>query len=121
MLNLYWTGLKLVSLVDIFIFYNTDRVLVDKIDSDNDHKVTEHEMVAWIKYIQRRYVSEDAKRQWESYSMKNGDSMTWEYYSNRTYGSLTGNIKFELTMDKLEWCPLIQWEGNYSTGFANLC
>lgn len=65
-------------------------LLVDKIDSDNDQKVAEHEMVAWIKYIQRRYVKEDASRQWVTYGMKDGDGMKWEYYQNRTYGTLTG-------------------------------
>lgn len=65
---------------------------MDKIDSDNDHSVTESEMVAWIKYIQRRYVNDDGKRQWTSYGMKDGQSMSWDYYQNRTYGSMTSKL-----------------------------
>lgn len=64
--------------------------IVDKIDSDNDDKVTEPELVAWIKYIQRRYVTEDSKTQWANYDLKKSDTMSWEYYRNRTYGGMSG-------------------------------
>ncbi|KAF6027535.1 calu [Bugula neritina] len=64
-------------------------VLVDKIDSNNDGLVTEPEMVAWIKYIQRRYVTEDAKTQWANYELEGAASMSWDYYMERTYGSAT--------------------------------
>ena len=68
------------------------RVIVDKIDSDNDGKVTEPELVAWIKYIQRRYITEDAKHQWHNYDLKKLDTLSWDYYYNRTYAGMTGNI-----------------------------
>lgn len=63
---------------------------MDKIDSNNDGLVTEPEMVAWIKYIQRRYVTEDAKTQWANYELEGAASMSWDYYMERTYGSATG-------------------------------
>lgn len=46
-------------------------------------------MVAWIKYIQRRYVTEDAKIQWQNYGKSNSGAMSWEEYENRTFGILT--------------------------------
>ena len=72
------------------------RGIVGKIDKDNDGVVTEAELVAWIKYIQRRYVTEDAKNQWTSYELKMSDLMTWDYYYNRTYAGMSGNLLYNL-------------------------
>lgn len=63
---------------------------MDKIDTDNDGKITESEMVAWIKYIQRRYITEDAKAQWKHYDLGSSDSITWEDYADKTFGALNG-------------------------------
>lgn len=47
-------------------------------------------MVTWIKYIQRRYVVEDGKVQWQHYDKSDGETMSWEEYENKTFGSMTG-------------------------------
>ncbi|XP_067935590.1 calumenin-like isoform X2 [Watersipora subatra] len=65
------------------------KVIVDKIDSNNDKKVTESELVAWIKYIQRRYITQNAKVQWNNYELKPDDSMSWEHYFNNTYAGIS--------------------------------
>ena len=77
----------------------TCSAIVDKIDSDNDGQVTEHEMVAWIKYIQRRYVTDDAKLQWQNYGKKDGGSLSWDEYENRTFGGLTSKCPYLLTCE----------------------
>ena len=41
--------------------------IVDKIDKDGDGYVTFEEMRDWIKFTQKRYVSEDVERQWQSH------------------------------------------------------
>lgn len=66
-----------------------DRVIVDKIDTDKDNHVSEKEMIAWIKYIQKSYVTEDTKSQWEHLEKKDKDTMTWEEYAKKTYGEHT--------------------------------
>ena len=62
---------------------------MDKIDTDRDGFVSDKEMIAWIKYIQKSYVSEDAKAQWEHLNKKDKDVMTWEEYAKTTYGDHT--------------------------------
>lgn len=60
--------------------------IVDKIDSDNDGFVSEAELITWIKYIQKSYVTEDAKHQWAYYQKTDGDTISWQEYANNTYG-----------------------------------
>lgn len=61
-------------------------MIVEKIDTDKDMFVSEKELIAWIKYIQKSYVSEDAKNQWANYGKSEKDTLSWEEYANRTYG-----------------------------------
>lgn len=60
---------------------------MDKIDTNNDGFIDGEELVKWIKYIQKRYVSEDAQSQWSHYSKGPDDVIEWPEYANRTYGS----------------------------------
>jgi len=71
--SFHWRGVLFFSL------------LVDKIDTDNDGHVTEGELQAWIKYIQRRYITEDSERQWVNYDKQPGDTMTWSEYLEKTF------------------------------------
>lgn len=65
-------------------------MIAERIDSDNSGEITEAEMVAWIKYIQRRYVTEDAQIQWKHYEKADADLLSWEEYENKTFGLLSG-------------------------------
>lgn len=67
-------------------------VIVDKIDTDKDGFVSEKEMIAWIKYIQKSYVSEDAKHQWENMEKKDKNVMSWDDYAKVTYGEHTDDL-----------------------------
>lgn len=68
-------------------------MIVDKIDTDKDGFVSEKEMIAWIKYIQKSYVSEDAKHQWENMEKKDKNVMSWDDYAKVTYGEHTDGKK----------------------------
>lgn len=65
------------------------REIVAKIDKDKDSFVTEQELVAWIKYIQKTYVTDDAKSQWANYDKSDKDSLSWAEFAKHTYGDHT--------------------------------
>jgi len=60
--------------------------IVAKIDKDKDGKVTSAELKEWIQFVQRRYVTEDVDRQWESHERDGDGKLTWKEYYNITYG-----------------------------------
>ncbi|CAH1786224.1 unnamed protein product [Owenia fusiformis] len=63
--------------------------IVEKIDKDNDGLVTEDELKVWIKYVQNRYIQNDADKQWKELQSELADNkLVWEAYKKRTYGFL---------------------------------
>jgi len=60
--------------------------IVDRIDKDKDGKVTNQELREWIQFVQKRYVTEDVERQWESHERVGDGKLTWKEYYNITYG-----------------------------------
>lgn len=65
-------------------------MLVDRIDDDKDGFVTEAEMKSWIKHAQRRWVYEDVDRQFDTHDIDKDGLVSWEEYSNVTYGYIMG-------------------------------
>ncbi|KAG8576631.1 hypothetical protein GDO81_009915 [Engystomops pustulosus] len=63
------------------------RIIVSKIDLDNDGFVTEGELTAWIKKAQRRYVYDNVERQWQEFDVNQDGQISWEEYRNVTYGT----------------------------------
>lgn len=92
------------------------RKIVDRIDKDNNGKVTQKELEDWIKFTAKRYVYEDVDRQWDQLKklenahmtleeryvdMKKADpneAIGWELYKNLTYGYITGEFNMEILM-----------------------
>ncbi|XP_067942739.1 calumenin-like [Watersipora subatra] len=60
--------------------------IVIKIDKDKDGFVSEKELVNWIRYIQKSYVTQDSKTQWTGYDKSETDTISWEEYERRTFG-----------------------------------
>ena len=83
---------------------------MDRIDKDNDGKITQKELEDWIKFTSKRYVFEDVDRQWEQLKKIENSHMTleeryvdkkevdpngpigWELYKNMTYGYIPGKF-----------------------------
>lgn len=63
-------------------------MIVDKIDGDRDGVVTTEELKQWIEYTQKRYISDDVKRQWNSHNPKNKPEIVWDEYKSLVYGFL---------------------------------
>ena len=64
------------------------RIIIEKIDADADGKVTQDELKQWIEYTQKRYLTDDAKRQWEAHNPKNKPQLPWDEYKSIVYGFL---------------------------------
>ncbi|XP_075461868.1 reticulocalbin-3 isoform X2 [Ascaphus truei] len=65
-------------------------MIVDKIDSDNDTFVTTPELLAWMKRVHGRWVSEDVNKQVLLFDKNHDGSVAWDEYSNQMYGHLIG-------------------------------
>ncbi|XP_044749529.1 calumenin [Coccinella septempunctata] len=61
-------------------------VIVDKIDHDKDGFVTREELRDWIKFTQKRYISEDINKQWAMHNPENNPKLSWEDYEKLVYG-----------------------------------
>lgn len=60
--------------------------IVDKIDLNHDNFVTEEELKQWIDYTQKRYITDDVKRQWNANNPENTETLHWADYKNMVYG-----------------------------------
>lgn len=60
--------------------------IVDKIDLNHDNFVTEEELKLWIDYTQKRYITDDVKRQWNANNPENTETLHWADYKNMVYG-----------------------------------
>jgi calumenin len=96
-----------------FLFF---RVIVDKIDTDNNTFVDLAELKAWIQYTQRRYIDDDVERQWKTHNPDNNPTVHWDDYRKNVYGFMDDmdqqdleqedqgfSYKAMLTRDRRRW------------------
>ncbi|XP_018422233.1 PREDICTED: calumenin-like isoform X2 [Nanorana parkeri] len=74
--------------------------MVDKIDSNNDTYVTAAELLAWIKFVHGRFVSEDVEKQMAIVDKNRDGSVSWEEYYKHTYSHLIDEEAFYDVVDK---------------------
>lgn len=60
--------------------------LFHKVDKDGDSKVTEAEMIEWIKFTQNRYIVDDSEKQMKDHDRNKDGKIDFEEYKNSTYG-----------------------------------
>ncbi|XP_078712567.1 calumenin-B-like isoform X1 [Lampetra fluviatilis] len=63
-------------------------MIVTRIDENGDGLVTETELTEWIRHSQRRWVLEEAERQWSSHDLDGDGYVNWAEYKNATYSYL---------------------------------
>jgi len=63
-------------------------LIIDKIDNNNDGLISREELKDWIRYTQKRYISEDVDRQWKQHNPDSLDSIPWTVYETNVYGFL---------------------------------
>ncbi|CAG9857216.1 unnamed protein product [Phyllotreta striolata] len=71
-------------------------VIFDKIDSNNDGFINREELKDWIRFTQKRYISEDVDRQWRQQNPDDNPTLTWEKYQKLVYGFLDNMDQAEL-------------------------
>lgn len=74
--------------------------IVEKIDSDKDDFISEEELRQWIDYTQKRYITDDVKRQWNANNPENTDTLHWEDYKKIVYGFMDNMDPKELEDDE---------------------
>ncbi|KAF5296246.1 hypothetical protein FQA39_LY12583 [Lamprigera yunnana] len=63
-------------------------LIIDKIDHNKDGLVNLEELKDWIRYTQKRYITEDVDRQWKQHNGNNKDTIEWVEYQKMVYGFL---------------------------------
>lgn len=63
---------------------------MDRIDSNRDGFVSEDELKLWIRRSQQRQVDDSVERQWNDFDLNSDGRISWDEYSNVTYGSFLG-------------------------------
>lgn len=59
------------------------RVIVDRIDDNNDKIVDLSELQNWIQFTQRRYIEEDVDRNWKQQNPDGKDKLHWDVSTNK--------------------------------------
>ncbi|CAH1159696.1 unnamed protein product [Phaedon cochleariae] len=63
-------------------------LIVDRIDTNQDGLINREELKDWIRFTQKRYITEDVDRQWRTQNPENKDTIPWENYQKMVYGFL---------------------------------
>eukprot|EP00088_Acartia_fossae_P013756 TRINITY_DN17278_c0_g1_i1.p1 TRINITY_DN17278_c0_g1~~TRINITY_DN17278_c0_g1_i1.p1 ORF type:complete len:332 (+),score=84.67 TRINITY_DN17278_c0_g1_i1:34-1029(+) len=63
-------------------------VIVDKIDTDKDGKLSEEELIDWVKIIQEKEAIDDSEEQWKEKIKPGQTHLSWDQYRVATFGDL---------------------------------
>ncbi|XP_066138917.1 calumenin [Euwallacea fornicatus] len=63
-------------------------LIVDKIDKNTDGFISRDELKDWIRYTQKRYISDDVNRQWKQQNPDDNPTVSWDSYQKMVYGFL---------------------------------
>lgn len=63
-------------------------IIYEKIDTDKDGFVSLIELKDWIRFTQKRYITEDVDRVWKEQNPDDKPTISWENYKNLVYGFL---------------------------------
>ncbi|XP_066245851.1 calumenin [Euwallacea similis] len=63
-------------------------LIVDKIDKNTDGFISRDELKDWIRYTQKRYISDDVNRQWKQQNPDDNPTVSWDNYQKMVYGFL---------------------------------
>ncbi|KAK7602534.1 hypothetical protein V9T40_008123 [Parthenolecanium corni] len=61
-------------------------IIIDKIDRDGDGYITFDELKTWIIYTQKKYLTNDVNKQWQTRNVEGNDKITWDAYRKAVYG-----------------------------------
>lgn len=72
---------------------------MDKIDYNNNGFISREELKDWIRFTQKRYITDDVERQWRQHNSQNEDTISWERYQKLVYGFLDSMDPVEAEKD----------------------
>ena len=82
-------------------------IIVDKIDVDNNGKVTQEELHKWIVFTQTRYIREDSDRQFKGHDKNEDGKIHWDEYKEATYGFLSAEDTAAAENDAFNYAKMI--------------
>ncbi|KAK9876619.1 hypothetical protein WA026_013997 [Henosepilachna vigintioctopunctata] len=74
-------------------------IIVDKIDNNKDGYVSREELKDWIKFTQKRYISEDTNRQWKQHNPEEKEALPWDEYEKLVYNFVGSLDQADLDKD----------------------
>ncbi|XP_028140634.1 calumenin [Diabrotica virgifera virgifera] len=74
-------------------------IIADKIDVNNDGFINREELKDWIRFTQKRYITEDVDRQWKQQNPDDKPTLPWERYQTLVYGFLENMDPAEIEND----------------------
>lgn len=83
-------------------------IVVDKIDKDEDGKITEKELEEWIVFTQSRYIREDSDKQFKAHDKNEDEKVSWEEYKEATYGFLSDDDMAASESDSFSYKKMIE-------------
>ncbi|CAH8511308.1 unnamed protein product [Schistosoma guineensis] len=75
------------------------KIIIRKIDKDNDEKITEYELKSWIEYVASKSKQNSTDRQWNDINPTNQSSIKWTEYLIKTYGPEEERLKDTATSE----------------------
>ncbi|KAF7264400.1 calumenin B scf [Rhynchophorus ferrugineus] len=92
--------------------------IFDKIDNNKDDVISREELKDWIRFTQKRYISEDVNRAWKQHNPDDKPTLSWDDYKKNVYGfldhdSLNDNedekaYRSMMTRDRRRWAAANQ-------------
>ncbi|XP_032089569.1 reticulocalbin-2 [Thamnophis elegans] len=77
------------------------KVIINKIDADQDGFLTEDELSSWIQHSFKDYIIEDAKQQFHHYDKDGDGRISWEEYNIQMYDRVI-DFEEDTTLDDAE-------------------
>ncbi|CAH8480928.1 unnamed protein product [Schistosoma turkestanicum] len=75
------------------------KIIIRKIDKDNDERITELELKSWIEYVAKKSKQNSTDRQWNDINPTNQPLIKWTEYLERTYGPEEERLKDTATSE----------------------
>ncbi len=70
--------------------YSSCRIIVDKIDKNRDHQVSQEELEDWVRHVAKRYVYDDVDSVWDYHDLNSDGYIDLEEYKNVSFGVIDG-------------------------------
>ena len=83
--------------------YSSCRIIVDKIDKNRDHQVSQEELEDWVRHVAKRYVYDDVDSVWDYHDLNSDGYIDLEEYKNVSFGVIDGKSSIVTISKGYRW------------------